>query len=162
LAIRAHTEKLELVGNTLETAFRGDPLLKIRGEAFVQFNDLGAAGADKMMMVVVTVFFDQFESSCAITEIELLDHAQVGKQMHRAVNSCQIAPALRHSCQDSFDCRRVWLLPQDFEDSLARPSYLAALATQTLGQRGHMFAPGSWAALATVPAGAHSGAQMKI
>ena len=90
-----------------------------------------------MMVMAVIAFADEFEPRRAVAKIKPLHHAHFFKQVHRAVNRRQIAPAFGHRGKNFPVRQRMRMVPQNFQNRRARAGDFARLAAQTVFQRGH-------------------------
>ena len=95
LAPRTKAKEFEPMGDGFEPIAGGDPFLEGFGKAFFDFNDLGAFGANQMMVMAIVPFGQEFEARAAFAEMAALHHLHFFQQMHRAIDSRQIAIPLR-------------------------------------------------------------------
>jgi hypothetical protein len=120
LAIRADSEKFQLVGHGFEAICSGDARFDFARKTFVNLNHFRAARADQMMVMPVIAFANELESRRAVAKIEPLHHAHFLKQVHGTVNGRQITSALGYG-GENFPVRQWMGVPaQNFQDRLAR------------------------------------------
>src|SRR4051794_19889178 len=91
LARRADPEEFEFVADAFKPVASGDFILQFFGEALFDFDDHCAFRADQVMMMVVTLFANQFISGAAIAKMVAGNETHALEQMDRTINCGQIA-----------------------------------------------------------------------
>ena len=119
LADWADAEELELVGYRSEPVAFFDTTLEFFGEAVIEFDDLGAFGADEMMVVATVGIIHQFETCDTVTEVEALHHLHFLEQVHGTIDCRQVAVSIGQHAKNFFDGGRVTVLPHRIQDALA-------------------------------------------
>ena len=74
LTIRTQSEEFQPVGYVSEAVFLGDTLLEVPRKAFADFHHGAAFVANKVMMMTIVVFTEQFKARGAVAKIEALHH----------------------------------------------------------------------------------------
>lgn len=119
LAGGANPKKFKFMGDGLEPVAGSDALLEVGGEAIFNFHDLGATGANEVVVMVVAAFGNQFEAGGAIAKIETLNQAHFLEEMHRAVNGGEVAASFRHFFLQLADGDWVGLCAEEIENRTA-------------------------------------------
>ena len=95
------------MGYSFETVLGRNAFFNFFWKTFLDFDDFRAICANQMMVVSVIVFADEFEARRAVAEIEPLHHAHFFKQVHGAVNRCEVALTLGHFRKNFPVCERM-------------------------------------------------------
>ena len=128
LAPWTETKEFQLVSDSLEAVTRRDSFLQFLGEAFLQFDNIRAARADKVVMMSVVALRQKLELGGAAAEVEALNHFHLFKQMHGPVDGGQIAVV--ELLLNLLDAQGPVVSPQDFQDRLPLAGDLAQFAPE--------------------------------
>jgi len=119
LATWADAEELKLVGHGSEPMSFLDASFQLLGEAVVEFDDLGALGADEVMVMAAVGIIYQFETRDTVAEVETLHHVHLLEQVHGSVDRREVAVTFGEHAKNFFDRGRVTILPHRIQDALA-------------------------------------------
>ena len=113
---------------------RCDFILKRLRKALIDFDDLGALGANEVMMVPIVAFSQQFEARPAVAKMKPFHHPHFFQEMHRAIDGGQITFSFGQGLEYFPDAQGMGVAPEDFQNRLARASHFARLPPEPLGQ----------------------------
>jgi hypothetical protein len=128
LAPRADPEKLQGVSDGLEAVARGDLLLELPGEAFLDFHDGGTPRANQMMMVSIVALRQQLEPRRPIPQIKPFDHPHALQQVQATIDGGEIAIPLRHCGENLLAGHGMRVSAENIENGLARAGDFAGFA----------------------------------
>jgi hypothetical protein len=124
--------------------FCRDSFFNFFGKAFFNFHDFRTFCANKMMVMAVVIFADEFKARRAIAKIKPFHHSHFFKQVHQAINRRQIAFAFLgfpHFGKNFPVRQRMRMRAQNFQNGRARAGDFSRLTAQTVFERGHFLPP---------------------
>lgn len=125
------------MGDGSEAVAAGDTFLEFLGEAIFNLDDACTASADEVMMMVIVTGGDEFEASCAISEIESLDKAKLLEEVDGTIDGGEVARK-RKVGADFFNGQGVVFTAKQFEQSFAGAGELPGVAPKMFGESGDL------------------------
>jgi len=133
-AVLAVAIEFYFVVNDLEAAFPADHALKRLHEVILELDDLSAADANQVM-VVMDLFFGELVPAPAVAEIHLLKDPKLGKEVQGAIHrrKADLGVALADDIIDVIGAQVLFSVIQERpQDHLALGSELVVLLAQSL------------------------------